>query len=360
MQVININYLNFRNLANSKLEFDSRYNLFLGKNGQGKTSVLEAIYFAVSGKSFRTKNNKEIINYNKNSTGSLINYRDKNSVKSIGVKLDNSKKEYKLNKKNVKYDEFLGRVNAISFIPDDINLILGSPSIRRSFFDYEISQGNEIYFNLLKDFDKVLKVRNRYLKEKKLKDPMYEIYTDKFISLAIKISKRRQEYIKKLSILLNLNYRKLFDINSELKLVYKGVVDNFAREESEIEKEFRQKLKELENNEKYRGHSLIGPQKDEYIFYLNNQDSKSYSSQGEKKSIIFSLKVAEIDMFIKEKGESPIFIIDDISSYFDSIRKESIINYFKNREVQLFISSTEDLGMESKNFHICKGEVNEL
>lgn len=360
MQVININYLNFRNLANSKLEFDSRYNLFLGKNGQGKTSVLEAIYFAVSGKSFRTKNNKEMINYNKSSTGSLINYKDKNSIKSIGVKLDNSKKEYKLNKKKVKYDEFLGRVNVISFIPDDINLILGSPSLRRSFFDYEISQGNEIYFNLLKDFDKVLKVRNRYLKEKKMKDPMYEIYTEKFIGLSIKISKKRQEYIKKLSILLNLNYRKLFDTNSELKLVYKGSVDNLGREESEIEKDFRKKLKEVETNEKYRGYSLLGPQKDDYMFYLNNQDSKSYSSQGEKKSIIFSLKVAEIDMIIKEKGENPIFIIDDISSYFDSIRKESIINYFKNREIQLFISSTEDLGIKSKNFYILKGEINEL
>lgn len=360
MQIININYLNFRNLFNSKLEFDPRYNLFLGKNGQGKTSVLEAIYFAVSGKSFRTKNNKEIINYNKISAGSLINYRDKISLKTLGVRINTRKKEYKFNKKNVKYDEFLGRVNAISFIPDDINLILGSPSGRRSFFDYEISQGNEVYYNNLKDFDKVLKVRNKYLKERKIKDPMYEIYTDKFINLSIKISKKRQEYIKKLSILLNLNYRKLFDIKSELKLVYNGSLLDFAKDEKILEDQLRQKLKEMEKKEMYRGYSLIGPQKDDYVFYLNNQDSKSYSSQGEKKSIIFSLKVAEIDMFIKEKGESPIFIIDDISSYFDSIRKESIINYFKGREVQLFISSTDDLGIEGKRFDIRKGEVNEL
>lgn len=360
MQIRNITYINFRNLENSTLEFHPRFNLFLGKNGQGKTSLLEAIYFAVSGKSFRTKTNKEMVNYNKISTGSVVNYEDKRGKKAIGVKLNGNKKTYVFNKKNVKYDEFLGRVNVISFIPDDINLILGTPSVRRSFFDYEISQGNDIYYKLLKDFDKVLKVRNKFIKEKRIKDPMYIIYTEQFVDLSIKIAQRRHEYTKKLSVLLNLNYRKLFDADSELKLSYKGIVEDTGRSYDEIKREYELKIKEAEKKEIYRGYSLAGPQKDDYIFYLNGQEAKSYSSQGEKKSIIFSLKVAEIDMLIREKGEYPIFIIDDISSYFDSIRKSSIINYFKNREVQLFLSSTDDLGIESKNFQIFRGGVDEI
>lgn len=359
MEIKNINFINFRNLVNSRLEFDSRFNLFVGKNGQGKTSLLEAIYFAVSGKSFRTKINKEMINYREAGMGAVVNYEDKRGKKSIGVKVNNSTKTYIFNKRKVKYDEFIGRINAISFIPDDINLILGTPSLRRSFFDYEIAQGSEIYYKLLKDFDKVLKVRNKYIKEKKIKDPMYIIYTEQFIEYSIKISKFRGEYIKKLSVLLNLNYRKLFDNKSELKIVYKGSFENTFDLKEKLEKELLEKIKKIENREVFRGYSLIGPQKDDYIFYLNDKDAKSYSSQGEKKSIIFSLKVAEIDMLIKEKGEYPIFIIDDISSYFDSIRKESIINYFKNREVQLFLSSTDDLGIKSKNFQISEGEVNE-
>ena len=108
----------------------------------------------------------------------------------------------------------------ISFIPEDISLITGSPMLRRSFFDYEISQSNVTYYELLKDYNKVLKVRNSYLKSRDTGNPLYEIYNEKFYELASKIILMRKEYVKKISILLNLNYRKLFDEKSELYLKY--------------------------------------------------------------------------------------------------------------------------------------------
>lgn len=357
MQIKSINYINFRNLKNNKLEFHPRFNLFMGKNGQGKTSILEAIYFSITGKSFRTKHIKELIKYEFDDSGSMINYEDRLGKKSLGIKFNGKTREYIYNKNKVKFDEFIGRVNVISFIPDDIYLILGNPSMRRSFFDYEISQGNEMYYKLLKDFNKILKIRNKFLKEKKTSDELFEVYNEKFIELSVKIIMRRFEYIKKMSVLLNLNYRKLFSEKSELKLQYKTFKDIELKDETKVKEEFIKVLESLKGAEKYRGVSMMGPQKDDFTFFLNNKDAKAFSSQGEKKSIIFSLKVAEIDMFIKEKGEYPIFLIDDISSYFDSIRKESIINYFKNREVQLFLSSTDDLGIESKNFNIYEGDI---
>jgi DNA replication and repair protein RecF len=115
--------------------------------------------------------------------------------------------------------------------------------------------------------------------------------------------------------------------------------------------------KKLNFREKKLGYSLVGPQKDDFVFELNNNPAKSYSSQGEKKSIIFALKIAEIDMIIKDKGEAPVFLIDDISSYFDSLRKESIIKYFENRNVQVFLSSTESLNIKSKNFIVSDGDI---
>ena len=158
--------------------------------------------------------------------------------------------------------------------------------------------------------------------------------------------------------MLNLNYRKLFDENSELRLKY----DCFL---GDVEKKSRQPLKEnLElmckrrsQREKFLGDSLLGPQKDDFIFELNGKNAKAYSSQGEKKSIIFSLKISEIDILIKEKNEYPIFIMDDIASYFDEVRKKSILNYFLNKKIQCFITSTEDLGIEGKKFIVEKGEV---
>jgi DNA replication and repair protein RecF len=353
--------MNFRNLKDKQLKFDPKFNLFLGKNGQGKTSILEAIYFAVSGQSFRTKHLKEIIRYGNIKLGSLVSYKDRFDDKSICVKTIGTKKEFYYNKKKTKYSEFLGRVNIISFIPEDINLITGSPMLRRAFFDYEISQSNVTYYEFLKDYNKVLKVRNSYLKSRDTSNPLYEIYNEKFYELASKIILMRKEYVKKISILLNLNYRKLFDEKSELNLKYSSFSEELDKKSSEEIKDLLiEKQKKVDYREKSLGYSLVGPQKDDYVFELNNNSAKSFSSQGEKKSIIFALKIAEIDMIIKDKGEAPVFLIDDISSYFDALRKASIIKYFENRNVQVFLSSTESLGIKSKNFYVSDGDVSEL
>ncbi len=360
MRISEINYINFRNLKDNNLKFHRKFNLFLGKNGQGKTSILEAIYFSATGKSFRTSKNSELIRYGLQKTGAFIAYEDIVSEKSISVKLAGGKKEYSYNRKKVKYDGFHGKVNAVSFIPEDISLIIGAPGIRRSFFDYEIAQSNYEYFNDLKNYTKILKLRNKYLKEKQYTDPIFEIYQEEFIRLGARILKKRVEYVKNISILLNLNYRKLFDEKKELSLRYScslGEVKKASLEE--LEAGIREKIKENFFREKRYGYSMVGPQKDDFIFLLNEREAKSYASQGEKKSIVFSLKLAEIDMIIKEKRDTPIFIIDDISSYFDSIRKENILNYFNHRDIQLFISSTSDLGIKAKKFFIEKGDIHD-
>lgn len=353
-----MNYINFRNLEDKNIHFSPRFNLFFGKNGQGKTSILEAIYFSATGKSFRTSKNIELIKYNKEKIGSYIYYRDLVSEKSQSVKMDKNKKEYSYNSKKVPFDEFYGRVNAVTFIPEDIELITGSPIIRRTFFDGEIAQSNYDYFRNLKDYNKILKIRNKYLKEKKHEEELFYIYEEKFIKLASKIMKKRWDYVKNISIILNLNYRKLFDGKKELSLNYENFIGNLKGMTLEdIEKKIVDKIAHYRNQEIRYGYSMVGPQKDDFKFILNDKEAKSYSSQGEKKSIIFSLKLSEIDMVIKEKKEAPIFIIDDISSYFDSIRKENIINYLKKREIQVFISSTTNLNIESRNFKIEKGEI---
>jgi len=358
MQILDMNMINFRNLDDSHLEFDRRFNLFLGKNGQGKTSILEAIYFTVTGKSFRTKKNKEMIKYGFHKMGAFLNYEDRIALKSISVKSDEKKKTYSYNRKKVKYDEFLGKLNIISFIPEDIELIIGSPGIRRSFFDYEIAQADPEYYLYLKSVSKLLKFRNKYLKDRKTNDPMFEIYNLEFIKYSSLITKKRIEYVKNVSRLLSLNYRKLFDGEKELTLSYKSFLGELKSPTlEEIEGKIKKYYEKVKEREIRYGYSLIGPQRDDFIFLLDKKEAKSYSSQGEKKSIVFALKISEIDMIIKEKKEIPIFIIDDISSYFDSIRKENILKYFKKREIQLFISSTSDLEIEAKRFHICRGEI---
>lgn len=350
--------MNFRNLKDKNILFSPKFNLFIGKNGQGKTSVLEAIYFSATGKSFRTSKNVELIKHSKDKAGSYIVYEDMVSDKTLSVKVDKTRKEYKFNGKKVGFDEFYGKLNVITFIPEDIELIVGAPSFRRSFFDAEISQTNYSYFQELKEYTKVLKIRNKFLKERDIKNEMYKIYEKRFVELSASIILKRLEYVRNISIILNLNYRKLFDEKKELELKYDCFVEcSKGIKKKQLEEIIRTKIERIKLQELKYGYSLIGPQRDDFKFYLNSKEAKSFSSQGEKKSIVFSLKLSEIDMVLKERREPPIFIIDDISSYFDSIRKESIMRYLKKREIQIFISSTSDIEVETKNFYVEKGEI---
>lgn len=358
MEVLEINYINFRNLIDGSVKFFPKLNLFFGKNGQGKTSLLEAVYFNATGKSFRTSKANEMMKYGVKRTGVYIVYRDNIGEKTLTVKFNDNKKEYYYNNKKVPYDEFYGKLNVVTYIPEDIVLITGSPSIRRTFFDSEIAQTNSEYFQDLKNYNKLLKIRNKYLKEERTKDTEYLVYEDEFIKYGAKVIEKRLEYVQKISIILNLNYRKLFDNKKELSLSYECHLGNIKKLSlKEIEKLLREKIKKNFSQEKRYGFSLCGPQKDDFLFILNGHEAKSTASQGEKKSIIFSLKLSEIDMVIREKKENPVLIIDDISSYFDSNRKESILNYLEKRNIQVLVSSTGDLGIDSNDFYVEGGEI---
>ena len=358
MEILEINYINFRNLIDGSVKFFPELNLFFGKNGQGKTSLLEAVYFNATGKSFRTSKANEMMKYGVKRTGVYIVYRDNIGEKTLTVKFNDNKKEYYYNNKKVPYDKFYGKLNVVTYIPEDIVLITGSPSIRRTFFDGEIAQTNSEYFQDLKNYNKLLKIRNKYLKEERTKDTEYLVYEDEFIKYGAKVIEKRLEYVQKISIILNLNYRKLFDNKKELSLSYECHLGNIKKLSlKEIEKLLREKIKKNFSQEKRYGFSLCGPQKDDFLFILNGHEAKSTASQGEKKSIIFSLKLSEIDMVIREKKENPVLIIDDISSYFDSNRKESILNYLEKRNIQVLVSSTGDLGIDSNDFYVEGGEI---
>lgn len=358
MKILGINYINFRNLKDKNIKLSPKINLFIGKNGQGKTSIVEAIYFSATGKSFRTSKYSELIKHDRGKAGCYMEYVDKLSSKSLSIKFNFDKKEYVFNKKNVSYEEYYGKVNVVSFIPEDIELIVGSPSIRRRFFNGEISQSNETYFYNIRKYNKLLKIRNKYLKSRETKNDMFAIYQEEFIKYGSLILQKRIEYVKNISILLNLNYRKLFDDKKELYLSYFSFLGDIKKLSlEEIQKKFREAIAKNYNREIKYGYSFVGPQKDDFIFFLNEKEAKSYSSQGEKKSIVFSLKLAELDMILKEKRENPIFIIDDLSSYFDMVRKKNIIDFLTKKNIQVMITSTEKFEINSTDFNVCEGEI---
>lgn len=361
MKILNIKFFNFRNLENTSINLSDKINVFYGENAQGKTSILEAVYFNSTGISFRTKKSAEIIKYDEKEISTSIEYENliaKNQIAVIYRNNSNSKKEFFFNKKRISQTDFYGKINIIVYIPEDIILINGSPKNRRDFFDMEISQIDKEYLENLKNYNRLLKIRNKYLKENLTKNPEFEIYEKEFIKYGSKIIYTRIEYIKSLSIMLNLLYRKLFNSKQELGIKYENSFYKLGKLKIEnIEEEFKKELEIKKYQELRYKFSLVGPHKDDFKFLLNNYEAKINASQGEKKSIIFALKLSEIDIIKKNKKELPIIIIDDITSYFDETRRNSILDYLSKQDLQVLISSTDKLKIKSHNFYMKKGRI---
>ena len=352
-----IYFSNFRNLIDKKISLSKGFNLIYGENAQGKTSFMEAIYFAATGKSFRTKKNYEMIKYEKNDSKIFIKL---NNLNTYSINLLKNERHFFKNSEKIRYMEYIGDIPAISFIPEDVELVMGHPSIRRSFFDYEISQINKEYLKCIYTYIKVLKVRNKALKEKNINNDVYDIYNEQYIDLCAKIIIFRKEYINRLNILLDDKYKELFNEGHTLKLKYENFIKSDENDtEEELKERIRKLLQSKEKQDLLLGFSNYGIHKDEYIFELNGKNARYYSSQGEKKSIVFVLKVSEIELMDDLFGIKPIFLMDDITSFFDNYRKNQIINYFIEKEIQCFLTATEDLNIVGKIFVVEEGEINE-
>lgn len=361
MKVLSIKWNDIRNLKKKEVFFSSPIQIFFGKNGQGKTSILEAIYFAGTGLSFRTKHISEMIHYTHNTLSCSIEYEDQFSKKSLQVSIENDKKNFFFLGKKISQMEFYGNLNIIFYIPEDVMLINGSPSFRRLFIDREISQADSFYLYQLKKFAHLLKIKNKYLKEKLYKNEEYAIYEKEFVECGSYLIEQRQKYIRNISNIMKEIYSTLFDSEKKLKVSYK----TFFHAEtisslSQIQEEFWKEIERKREKEIQYGFSMVGPHKDDFIFLLEEEDAKLYASQGEKKSIIFSLKLSEIDILSKQKKELPIVLIDDISSYFDRQRCDSVLKYLQEKKVQVFITTTETLNIDATCYKIEKGEVYEI
>ena len=199
MYLNQISYSNFRCLEDGKIDLDRNFNLIYGKNGQGKTSFIEAVHFLATGKSFRTKKLKELFRYNRNRVIVFGKYTGKNNEENtMAIDVNEDRKDFYINRNKNKYIDYVGLLNIISFIPEDIEIIIGNPGVRRNFFNYEISQARKDYLRSIVDFEKILKIRNKLIREKKTGEEIYRIYNEKFIEEGVNIIIHRREFIRNL------------------------------------------------------------------------------------------------------------------------------------------------------------------
>lgn len=361
MQILNLKLLNFRNYDKLNLDFDPSMNIIIGKNGMGKTNIIEAIYVLAFTKSFRGSKEEVVI---KNNTDlarieGTVKEKYKNDYKII---MRANSKRCKINNTEInRLSDYLSNINVILFNSEDLKLIKDTPGTRRKLFNIELSQFSNEYLKLLNMYNKVLKQRNAFLKtlyyNANASLDYLDILTDQLIELGIKVFNYRNKFINDISEYLSKNYEKIAG-KQGLKLVYKSDFMNKTKEE------LREMYKKENQKEIVLGKTNLGIHHDDFEFSLNNLLLKDFGSEGEQKNAVISLKMAELDIFRGQKGITPILILDDLFSELDEEKINNIMTFI-DKDVQTFVTTTEldklidDLKVNSKIFIVDSNGVRE-
>ncbi len=340
-----INLINFRNLNDVFLELNPNLNIFIGNNGQGKTNLLESIYFLGTTSSHRTNTDKEMINWEKDKSviQCLLNKRD-HSLKLL-ISLDGSNKKVEINNNPLeKVSELIGNLNVVLFSPEDLYLVKGGPSYRREFLNIEVSQVSTYYHYLLNDYRHILRQRNNYLKDirdhRKLNYDILDIWDEKLIELGSKIIKKRLEVIDKLKILARLSQRKITNGSENLLIEYESSLNDNISKNDNIKLIFREVLANNRKDEVKRGYTLFGPHRDDLKLTINGIDLRKYGSQGQQRTTALALKLAELEFMKSESGEYPVLLLDDVFSELDEKRRDTLLTLIAEK-VQTFITATD-------------------
>lgn len=357
---------NFRNLKEDVLEFHPDLNFFIGPNAQGKTNLLEAIYLLSTGSSHRSTTDREMINWQKDFFYLKGRVEDRNGVLDISINYQPGKKEICIDGTPLKkISDLLGYLNVVIFTPDDLQLVKGSPSIRRDFINNEISQVDPVYNHYLNKYRRVLKHRNNLLKKTGSKKKIAEellAWDLQLTELGSRIIRKRMEVVNKLNPLARLMQRKITLGKEELILSYQcdlGV--DYQAGPGEIQKKFLSRLEKEREEEIRRGITLSGPHRDDLRIESNHIDMRKYGSQGQQRTCVLALKLAELEFMKSERGEYPLLLLDDVFSELDAVRREHLIEVIKDR-VQTFITGTESniinyFPQNSKVFAVSSGKI---
>ena len=331
MFVKSLKIKNIRNYKEEEIKFDENINILLGKNGQGKTNLIEAIYISSFSKSFRTNNERDIVKFNEEIGEIKIDYSKDNEDNKIEYFIkNNGKKNIKVNGLKIeKISQLIGNLLVVVFYPDDLKIIKEEPEKRRAFINRELCQLSLSYYNCLSNYNKVLMQRNKYLKEDDINIDILEIWDQNLVKYGNEIIKKREEFIKKLN---NISSNIYNSVKKEeiLKIEYERNI----KENEDFYEILRDSYKKDLNNRI----TTRGPHKDDIKILINEVDARKFGSQGQQRTAALSLKLAEIEIIKELKEENPIVLLDDVFSELDEERQELIIKHLK--DVQLFITTT--------------------
>ncbi len=363
MYIKEIELKDFRNYKELRTSFHPKVNIFLGKNAQGKTNLLESIYLNSMARSFKTAKDKEMINFGEKFC------RVKTLSEGYGDELEteiviseNGKKIIKIDGvKASKTSQLLERIYIIVFSPEDLKIVKDEPEKRRRFIDRELCQIKPGYYSNLSNYKKVLKQRNFYLKENEIDDAVLDVWDNELANYGSRIIESREEFIEKISGISRKIHETISGGIEKLKIKYEANIELKGDKREKKEREFYEILRENREEDKKNRNTWRGPHKDDLKIESDGIDLRKFGSQGQQRTAALSLKLSEIKLIEEETGEKPILLLDDVLSELDNERQKYLITSLG--ENQMFITTADISGKvirampEGKVFKIEDGTI---
>lgn len=332
----------FRNIEKAEVEFSEGINILIGKNAQGKTNLLEALFYPSMGRSFRGAHTLELIGFEKQTAEIEVDFCDKKRDHNIKVTLfrDKQRKIEKNGMKIEKLSDIVGSFRTVLFCPEHLSMIKSGPSGRRTFMDMAISRVYPLYMHSLQRYSYLLKQRNALLKnaysDRATFDATVELWSAELAKEAALIADMRMRFIENISGYVSDVFVEMTGKKEIPVLKYDGAFgqseENYSDRELTEKKYFDLLMKNHDREIAY-GATLYGIHKDDMEIYINGKSARIYGSQGQQRSIALALKISEGEICREEFGEEPIFLFDDVFSELDETRRDYLIHKILSKQV---------------------------
>ena len=351
MRLKSLKLFNFRNYSELSLDLSFGINIFIGDNGVGKTNILEAIYVLSLTKSNRYGTINDLIKHDAitSKINCLVDYDG--YTKEYEIMLSDQVKKVYINKQEIKkIANYISNFCVTTFMPNDIDIIRGTPSIRRNLLNIQIGQLYNNYLKYVNEYNSLLKIRNDYLKRLNINgntDLRYlDIINQKMVEVSLKIYYFRYFYLEEINKIISQVFKKIANI-SNLKIEYANSLNLDSYDENLIKDKLISRYKKNLSKEIMQGMTLTGVHRDDLIFKIDGVDARIYASEGQQRLIVIAYKISELLLFKKIKKEYPVLLLDDVFSEIDLKKRNNIIKYFKD-DIQVIITTNDINDIDQK------------
>lgn len=370
MHVKSLALIHFRNYTDEHVEFNSGLNLLSGPNGHGKTNLLEALHYSCLAHSQRTRKDKELIAWNKPSFVLRLvgqSTRDLAAESRLHLQsvefMESGHKRVKVNgTESKRLSDLIGPFSVVSFSPEDLDLIRGAPALRRRFLDVILCQFSSDYLQTLRRYNQLLKQRNSLLKQMgsgpssgiKFNDEVLSAFDLPLTEAGSRITLFRRKALNDLAPIATEGYRTISDGGEALAISLTGAISD-AEDEPTLQAQFLRKLHSMRALEREAAVTLVGPHREDLLFSLSDKSVRDFASQGQKRSVALSLKLASAQLLESKNGHPPILLLDDVFAELDENRRKRIGEWVQKKG-QVFIANPRaaDLPFEVANTLILK------